>query len=91
MVRLKDLPPYLLEGLIYIFQFLNGAIKGAFLNVAQPDFVRFQFLNGAIKGLAKKCVQKSKGYFNSSMVRLKEFAEIAIWQTCDISIPQWCD
>src|SRR5690606_189764 len=59
--------------LSYSFQFHYGAIKGQSLIYFIKVLHQFQFHYGAIKGIISWKSGENSTYFNSTMVRLKEF------------------
>ncbi len=52
---------------------------------------KFQFRHGAIKSEIPIKEIFSFLYFNSDMVRLRDFKRIVFSIVCTISIPTWCD
>ena len=91
MVRLKVRVILLLSTFSFKFQFHYGTIKSLSISRIAFSTSVFQFHYGTIKSFALSASGAMFLYFNSTMVRLKDFRYRVIRNLLYISIPLWYD
>jgi len=72
-----------------LFQFHYGSVKSFTNSALNRNANIFQFHYGSVKSEALVVVPWDRGYFNSTMVRLKEQLQGSFLVAAQISIPLW--